>query len=460
MKQTPPVKKNDRLEVEIEDLTYERLGLAKVNGFPLFIANALPTEKCLVHVVKVTKRFAYAKLVERYNDAAIRVPLVDEDGLRVGTMPLQHMAYEAQLAFKQDQVQRLLAKSKLEAIPVKATLGMDDPWHYRNKAQVPIGQKDGQLYTGFFRKGSHDILPIEDYQIQLPGIDEALQTVIDILNDYRVSAYNEKTHQGQLRHLIVRRAYYTNEMMIILVVNGQGLAEEAAISQTIVAQVPSVVSVVLNSNQAKTNVIMGPNSRVLYGEDYYQDRMLGLDFMISSQSFFQVNTAQAEVLYQEAIKAAELTGQEKVVDAYCGIGSISLNLAKQAGQVYAMEIVPAAIDMAKKNARINELDNVHFEVGKAEDVMPQWQDQGLDFDVVVVDPPRKGLAPSFIDAAVATNPDRIVYVSCNPASLVRDLEIFAEQGYQTQYIQPVDMFPQTHHIESVALLTKVKTDKS
>ncbi|KAA9217186.1 MULTISPECIES: 23S rRNA (uracil(1939)-C(5))-methyltransferase RlmD [Aerococcus] len=450
-----PVKKNQILDVTIRDLTYEGMGVAKIDRYPLFIQNALVGEDCQVKVVKVLKKFAFAIVLKRYNDADSRVPLRDENGLRTGTMPLQHMAYPTQLDFKRQQVVNSLQKQGLlDQTQVLETIGMEEPWHYRNKAQIPIGQADGQLYTGFYRKGSHKLVPMTDYQIQLPGIDQTLQKVVTILNQYPISAYEEDSHQGLLRHLIVRQGYYTGQIMLVIVINGNKLPDEEEIIAALKAEIPDLVSIVINSNQKNTNVIMGQDQRVVYGEDLYEDRMFDLTFRISSKSFFQVNTSQAEKLYHQALKAADLKGDEVVVDAYCGIGTISLCLAQVAKEVYGVEVVPDAIDQARENAQLNGLDNVTFQAGKAEEVIQDWVQAGLKPDVVVVDPPRKGLAEDFIQSVLEVQPEKIVYVSCNPATLARDLAKFVDQGYQLGKVQPVDMFPQTHHVEAIVGLTR------
>ena len=410
------MKKNDRIEVQIDDLTYEGMGVAKVDGFPLFIENALPGEKVVVHVLKIGKKFGYAKVVEWVSTSPDRIPLVDPNGTRVGTMPLQHMKY---------------------------------------KAQIPVRMVDGLLTTGFFKKNSHDLVPIEDFHIQDPEIDRIILVVRDILRKFAIEAYDEEKHTGDLRHIIVRRGLRTSQVMIILVTRTEKFVQKEAVVEQITQQLPEVVSIVQNIQPHQSNVIMGSQKKVLFGEDAFQEALMEFTFTISSRSFFQVNTIQTEVLYHEAIQAAGLTGDETVVDAYCGIGTMSLAFAKCAKKVYAMEIVPDAIQMAKENARINQIDNVTFEVGAAEKVMPTWVDSGLQPDVIVVDPPRKGLDGAFIDAAVKTKARKIVYVSCNPATLARDLALFQEKGYQALYAQPVDMFPMTTAIETVAVLERM-----
>lgn len=449
------MKKNDVVTVEIEDLTYEGLGVGKLDGFPLFIENALPTEKVLAKVLKVGKNFGFAKVIEHITTSLNRVAIKDVVGTRTGTMPLQHLVYSAQLRFKQEQVKRVFNSiAKMPEVEIRDTLGMEHPYEYRNKAQIPVRMIDGQLTTGFFRKNSHEVIPVENFYIQDPKIDQAVVMIRDIMRQFQVAAYDEQQHTGNLRHIIVRRGYYTGQMMVVLVTREKQLINQAEIVTAITQALPEVVSIVQNIHSERSNVILGKQIQVLYGQDYYEDELLGLRFKISSRSFYQINPTQTEVLYTEALKAAALTGREHVVDAYCGIGTISLSLAKHAKSVHAMEIVSDAIDMARENARVNRIENVVFEVGAAEQVMPMWSKEGLEVDVMVVDPPRKGLAPEFIQAAVEVSPQRIVYVSCNPATLARDVRVFANEGYTVQYVQPVDMFPQTTSIECVALLVK------
>ena len=447
------LKKNDTYDVEIIDITHEGFGVAKIEGFPIFIENTLPGEKIKMSVTKVLKKFAYGRVINFYETSKHRVEITDKVGTRIGTMPLQHMSYEYQLEFKRKLVHDTLSKMvDISHLEVKPTLGMENPWGYRNKAQIPVREINGILETGFFKRGSHDLIPIENFHIQDPKIDEAIVTVRDILRKHKSVAYDEEAHTGLIRHVIVRRGQITNDMMIILVTNGREFPQGEVIVQDIVGNIDNVVSVVQNINDQKTNTIMGRENNVLYGNDFYTDKLMGKTFSISSQSFYQVNSKQTEVLYQTAIELANVTNKDHVIDAYCGIGSISLNLADHAKHVYAVEIVPDAIVMAKFNAMENGIDNVDFEVGKAEDVMQEWVGDGLNIDVLVVDPPRKGLDDQFIQASIKSNPERIVYVSCNPATLARDLVSYTKAGYQIEAVQPVDMFPQTVHVETVVLL--------
>ncbi|WP_436630503.1 23S rRNA (uracil(1939)-C(5))-methyltransferase RlmD [Latilactobacillus sakei] len=451
MKIQAPVRKNEKLTVDIMDLTYEGMGVAKVDNYPLFIEGVLPDEQAEVEVTKVNKQYGFARLVNLLKKSPDRVESKANIYSQTGIAPLQHLAYPAQLTFKRNQILNVFQKAHLD-IPVQPTLGMADPTGYRNKAQVPVRFIDGALMTGFYRKHSHQVMPMEDFYIQDPKIDEAIKVVRDILRRFYIDPYNEDTHKGVLRTIMVRRGYYSHEMMIVFITRSKKLPAAREIAIEIKKALPEVVSIMQNVNAAQTNVIFGDQTKLIAGRDFIRDELMGLKFEISAQSFYQVNPVQTEVLYQEAIEAAELTGNETVIDAYSGIGTISLAVAKHAKQVYGVEVVESAVMDARHNAKINAIDNVEFTLGKAEDVMAQWQTDGLQVDALIVDPPRKGLEPSFIEAVGQLKPAKMVYVSCNPATLARDLDLLAAQGYQAEGTQPVDMFPQTLHVESVTKL--------
>ncbi|WNO50829.1 23S rRNA (uracil(1939)-C(5))-methyltransferase RlmD [Lacticaseibacillus paracasei] len=451
----PAVTKNQDLEVTIQDLTYEGMGVAKVDGFPLFIEDALPGEKMQVHVLKTQKQYGFAKVVKRLSDSPDRIPGADSTYIRTGIAPLSILAYPAQLQFKQKQIQELYKKAHLD-IAVLPTIGMTNPLGYRNKAQVPVRTVNGELQTGFYKKHSHDLVPIEDFLIQDPKIDQAIVVVRDLLRKYHVPAYDERANKGVIRNIMVRRGHYTKQMMIVLVSQTWQVPHLKDIVEEITLALPEVTSVVVNLNDKRTNVILGRKSRTIYGEDYLLDKLLGSEFQISPVSFYQVNPIQTEVLYKKAIEAAGLTGKENVIDAYSGIGTISLTMARHAKHVYGVEVVEPAVRDARANAVRNHIDNVTFEVGKAEEVIQRWKDNELPVDVLMVDPPRKGLDKSFIDAVGYMKPPKIVYVSCNPATLARDLQLLAAFGYTAKETQPVDMFPQTQHIESITALALAK----
>lgn len=456
MKKSVPVEKKQNYDVDISDLTYQGLGVAKIDDFPIFIENALPTENVTMKVIKVKKNFAFGRVVKINKKSKDRVELVDKAYTQTGIAPLQHLKYDAQLKFKQHQIEVDFSKMKLD-VKVDPTIGMDDPTHYRNKAQIPVRMINGKLQTGFYRKHSHDLVPIEDFYIQDPKIDEAIVVVRDILRKFRVQPYDEESNKGVVRNIMVRRGHYSHEMMIVLITRTEKLPSSGEIIAEITKSLPEVKSIVQNVNPQKTNALMGKKNKVLAGKSTIEDTLLGLKFNISASSFYQVNPVQTEKLYDLATKKADLSADDVVIDAYCGIGTISLSMARIAKQVYGVEIVPEAVEDAKKNAKLNDLTNVHFVAAKAEDQMAKWQEDGLKPDVISVDPPRKGLDASLIDSVVKMQPKRVVYVSCNPATLVRDVKLFSDQGYEVnQPIQPVDQFPQTVHVESITVLERQK----
>lgn len=450
-----PVKKNETIEVEIIDLTHEGMGVAKVDGYPLFIENALPGEKMEIKVLKTGKSFGYGKVLNVLKSSEDRVPVKDQNFTKVGISPLQHLAYGAQLNFKTNQVKNLMQRvAKLPDVPVLDTIGMSNPWGYRNKAQIPVRKINDQLQTGFFRKNSHDLIPLEHFYIQDPKIDEAIIKIRDIMRKYGVKPYNESDNTGNLRHIVVRRGYYTGEMMVVLITRTPKLFPTSKIIPDILAALPEVVSIVQNVNPKKTNVIFGDETILLHGEDKMIDTIFDLKFEISARSFYQVNPIQTEVMYNKVKEFAALTGEEIVVDAYCGIGTIGLTLAKKAKQVYGIEVIEEAVKNAESNTKLNGIENATFTSGLVEEVLPRMLEQEIKPDVVIVDPPRKGLEASLIDTLIETKPQRIVYVSCNPATLARDIALLVEGGYEAKEIQPVDNFPQTTHIESVTLLQR------
>ena len=450
-----PVYENEIHEVEITDLTHEGLGVAHIDSYPLFIENALPDEIVKMKVDHVGRRMCHGRAIEIIKESPHRVEITDEVFNQNGTMPLQHLAYEQQLKFKQNQVTKLLSKiGGLKDVPVLETIGMAHPYGYRNKAQIPVRKVYGRLTTGFYKKRTHQLMPIEDFIIQDPKIDEAIVIVRDILRKYHLEAYDEENHLGDIRHIIVRRGHVTGELMIVLVTRLFELPKGQEIVEAIKEELPEVVSIVQNINSDKTNVILGKQSMVLFGQDYYTDELMGHTFKISHQSFYQVNSEQTEKLYSVAVDYAELTGEEVVIDAYSGIGTMTLALAEKAKQVYGVEIVAPAIENAKTNAKDNGIENVEFAVADAGEWLVEKAKAGLEVDVVVVDPPRKGLAKEFIDAVLEIQPERMVYVSCNPSTLARDLKLLNEGGYVVEQVQPVDMFPQTYHVESITKLVR------
>ncbi|MGN1283920.1 MAG: 23S rRNA (uracil(1939)-C(5))-methyltransferase RlmD [Candidatus Limosilactobacillus intestinavium] len=457
MKVKTPVYKNDHITSKVVDLTYQGNGVIKVEHYPIFVPNTLPGEEVEITVTKVTRNFAWGKMVKLISKSPDRVEMKDQRYLQTGIAPLGNLKYPAQLKFKRHQIQELLEKAHLDDIQVAPTMGMNHPYEYRNKAQVPVKLIKGQLQTGFYKRGSHDLVPIENFLIQDPVIDQTIKIVRDQLRQYHIQPYDEQTGRGCIRTVMVRRGYYSHEVMVVLISNTKKIPHVEEITKEISAKVPGIKSIVQNINNKRTNKLLGDVNHTLWGQDTINDQLLGINFTISPLSFYQVNPQQTERLYETAIQNAGLDGTQTVIDAYCGIGTISLAVAKHAKKVYGVEIVPAAIEDAKMNAKNNGITNAEFVVGKAEEQMAKWQEDGLKPDVLIVDPPRKGLGEELIEATGKMKPEKVIYVSCNPATLVRDIQRFMDQGYHvTKPIQPVDQFPQTTHVESVTVLERTE----
>lgn len=452
--------KNDIVEVEIIDLTHEGAGVAKVDGFVFFVDNALPGEVIKMRVLKLKKNIGFGKVEDYVTLSPNRNQDIDATYLRSGIADFGHMTYEEQLKFKRKQVVDNLYKTAgISDVEVAETLGMETPYAYRNKAQVPVRRVKGQLETGFYRKNSHDLIPIEDFLIQDKEIDKLIVFVRDLLRRYDLKPYDEKEQSGLIRHLVVRRGHYSGQMMLVFVTTRPKVFRIDQVIAKITEAFPNVVSIIQNINDKNTNAIFCKEFRTLYGQDTITDSMLGNDYEISAQSFYQVNTEMAEKLYQTAIDFSDLSSDSIVIDAYSGIGTIGLSFAKQVKEVYGVEVIETAVEDAKKNAERNDITNAHYVADSAENAMAKWSKDGIKPDVIIVDPPRKGLTESFIKASVAMQPEKITYVSCNPATMARDIKLYQELGYELKKVQPVDLFPQTHHVEAVALLSKLDVDK-
>ncbi|UII56373.1 23S rRNA (uracil(1939)-C(5))-methyltransferase RlmD [Cytobacillus spongiae] len=451
-----PVQKNDYIEVDFQDLTHDGAGVAKVDGYPIFVPGGLPGEKATIKVIKVNKGYGFGRLMEIVERSEFRVDIKAEDAPKYGGCQLEHVSYEGQLKYKENQVKQVLTRiGKLEDVKVHPIIGMENPWHYRNKAQVPVGEKDGQLISGFFKPRSHEIVDTNENVLHIHEINEAVQAVKEIARELRIKPYDEDSHKGVLRHIMARYGRQTEELMVVIVTRTKEIPHQAKLIAEITARLPKVKSIVQNVNSKKTNVIMGDQTDVLWGNEVIYDFIGDVQFAISARSFYQVNPEQTKVLYEKALEYANLSGDESVIDAYCGIGTISLFLAQKAKNVFGVEIVAEAIEDAKKNASLNNITNAEFAVGEAETVIPAWYKEGNSADVLVVDPPRKGCDEALLNTIIEMKPKKVVYVSCNPATLARDLRILEDGGYQTLEVQPVDMFPQTTHVETVVLITRV-----
>ncbi|MEJ7419686.1 23S rRNA (uracil(1939)-C(5))-methyltransferase RlmD [Staphylococcus warneri] len=449
------LKKNDVLTGQVVDLTHEGHGVVKIDRYPIFIPNTLIDEKIEYKVIKVKKNFAIGKLIKVITESDARVEPPCIYYYKCGGCQLQHMSYQAQLNMKKEQVVNLFhRKAKFTNTVIKDTVGMEDPWRYRNKSQIPVGlSKDQQPIMGFYRQRSHDIIDMESCLIQDQQHLQVMNDLKQLISELNISVYNEKTKKGLLRHLVVRTGHYTNQLMIILVTNGKAFKQAESLVDALVRKYPNVTSIKQNINDAHSNVIMGPQSITLYGEEEIEDQLSEVTFNISDQSFYQINSHQTEKLYQQALDYAQLTGDEIVLDTYCGIGTIAIYMAENARHVYGVEVVPSAINDANQNATKNQLENTTFVCGKAEEVILKWKAEGIRPDVVMVDPPRKGCDETFLETILELNPKRIVYISCNPSTQQRDAHILNHQ-YDLKEITPVDMFPQTTHIETVALFER------
>ncbi|MGT2745356.1 23S rRNA (uracil(1939)-C(5))-methyltransferase RlmD [Streptococcus phocae subsp. phocae] len=449
--------KNDIVEVTISDLSHDGSGVAKHDGFVFFVENALPGEVIQMRVLKVNKNSGFGKVEAYLTKSPSRHEGIDTAYLRTGIADFGHLIYPEQLQFKKKQVQDNLYKTAgISDIEVMDTVGMEHPYAYRNKAQVPVRRVNGQLETGFFRKNTHDLLPISDFYIQDKEIDRLVNFLRDLFRRFEVKPYDEKEQTGLIRNIVVRKGHYSGEIMLVLVTNRPKVFRVDQVIAKITEAFPNIVSVIQNINDQNTNAIFGKTFKTLYGRDTITDTMLGNQYEISAQSFYQVNTVMAEKLYQTAIDFSDLSKNDVVIDAYSGIGTIGLSFAKEVKKVYGVELLERAVQDAQKNAAINGITNVHFVTDSAENAMEKWRKEGIKPSVIIVDPPRKGLTESFIKASVAMNPDKITYISCNPATMARDIKSYQDLGYALNKVQPFDLFPQTHHVESIALIQRVK----
>lgn len=456
---TKLIEKNKEYVLDIETQGYEGEGIGKIDGYPIFIQGALSGEKVKVKIVKVKKNYAYGKLEEIIKFSKDREEAKCRYFKRCGGCAIQHMNYKKQLDFKWERVKDCISKiGGLSQSLVKYPLGMsENPYRYRNKVQLPIGKVNGEIVIGFYAPRSHNIIDIEECLIQ----DETADKVRGITKNWMVknniepaSKDGEFNPKGILRHVMIRKGFKTGDIMIVLVSTTKCVPNIHEFIEQIKSNIKNVKSIILNINDKNTNVILGQKCITLYGSDVIQDYIGQFKFNISPLSFFQVNPIQTEVLYNKALEYAKLSGKEIVFDAYCGTGTITLFLSQKAEKVYGVEIIEPAIANARENAVLNNVDNVEFFVGKSEEVIPQLINDNVKADVIVVDPPRKGCDMKLLEAIGKTKPERVVYVSCDPSTLGRDLKILEELGYETVEVQPVDMFPQTSHIECCSLLIK------
>lgn len=468
-----PVKKNESYVVDILDQGYEGEGIAKIDGYTIFVPNAIKGEKCKILIVKTTASHGFGKLLEVVKISENRTT---EDCItykRCGGCSLRHMNYDATLNLKREMVQNLVNKTLNNKLLVKQTIGMENPYHYRNKAQYPIGYNEqGNITTGIFANRTHEIIPMNNCKIQHPISEYITKLVVDFLNKNNISAYKEQTGKGLFRHIVIKVGIATKEIMCIFVINGEGFEKEQELVEHLLQNFNerklskketnfsefTLKTIVKNINTKNTNVILGNKNVTLYGEGYIYDKLGEYKFKISPMSFYQTNPVQTKVLYNEAIKASNLQKDDVILDLYCGIGTIGIFASKFVKQVYGIEIVEQAIQDAKENAKLNNVNNIEFICGDVEKALEDLLIQkNVKPNVIFVDPPRRGLDSTTITNILNAQPQKLVYISCNPATMVRDLKNL-EEKYIVQQIQPVDMFPFTSHVECVAVL-QLKKDR-
>lgn len=475
------MKKNDRFVLKIEDMGENGEGIGRLDGYIWFVKDAVIGDVIEAGVTKMKKQYGFARLIRVIEPSEYRTEERCPSARRCGGCQIQAVDYQEQLRLKEKKVYNNLKRigglsslllpggeetteqtkeeTERNAVVMEPIIGMENPWRYRNKAQFPFGRnKDGRIVTGFYAGRTHDIVEQEDCLLGVEENREILSIIRNFMEEYKIEPYNEETHRGLVRHVLIRKGFQTGELMVCLVINGRKLPGQQALTERLL-EIPGMTSISLNVNQEKTNVILGKELINLWGEGHITDYIGAVQYRISPLSFYQVNPVQTERLYGTALEYAGLTGNETVWDLYCGIGTISLFLAQKAKQVYGVEIVPQAIDDARENARLNHMENVEFFVGKAEEVLPeQYERNQIYADVIVVDPPRKGCDEKCLETIVKMSPNRVVYVSCNSSTLARDVKYLEERGYRTERVRCVDMFPHSGHVETVCLLSREKVD--
>lgn len=453
-----PVKLHEKLTVTIKEIRQNGMGMAFLAGFseyPIYLADAMLGEEVQIEIIQVDKYSAYGKILAWAKASTGRKNQDRQYLVEAGTAPLVNWAYANQKEFKQQIVQKNFHDAGLQ-VTVADPITMDTtPTYYRNKTVVPLKWQDGQLLSGFYQRGSHHLVPMEDYYVNDARVDQVIVIVREILAKRGVSAYDPDQEKGAIRYVMVRRGYYSQQLMVVLVTNEDALSDEAGLVDDIVAALPDLTSLILNFAPKKDYVQLSANNRVLFGQAVIEDTLLGKKFLIGPNSFYQVNPVMTEKLYQKAADLADLKPTDVVIDAYAGIGTIGISVADRVKEVIGVEVVPGAVLDAKKNLALNQIDNASYIERDAPDQFEDWQKQGFQPDVVFVDPPRRGLTPKLIEKTAEMGPERVVYVSCNPVTAARDVALFQDLGYEIKGpVVPVDQFPQTAHIETITVLQK------
>ena len=452
------IKKNQELEVNIVDNGFDGEGIAKIDNFTIFIKGAIKGERCRILIVKVNKSFAFGKLLEVMQPSEYRVNADCVTYKRCGGCSLRHIKYGETLKIKRDMVQNLVNKELHNKIDVNDVIGMNNPYNYRNKLQYPVGKnKDGIPVMGVFANRTHEIVPVESCLIQNKDAEEVAKGIFKFIKENNISVYDEKTRNGAIRHIVVKIGVKTNEIMCIIVTNEEKLDKESELVKYITAKFPNIKTIIKNINNKNTNVILGDKDEVLYGDGYIYDKLGEYTFKISAKSFYQTNPIQTEMLYNKAIEFAKLDKEDVLCDLYCGIGTIGIFASNKVNQVYGIEIVEEAVEAAKENANLNNVDNIEFVTGDVEKAFKELvEERNIKPTAIIVDPPRRGLDVTTINKILELEVKKLVYVSCNPATMMRDLKML-EEKYVVKEIQPVDMFPYTSHVECVVAMTLRET---
>jgi len=447
------MKKNDYIYGRCIDYTHDAQGIVKIDGFPVFVKNMLVEEEGKIKIIKVLKNYAVGRLIDLekrspYREEA-RCPLFKQ----CGGCHIQHLSQEGQQQFKTQRVKETMQKIGHCDVEVFPCLMMENPWFYRNKVQVPVGLQNDSLITGFYKQHSNDIVPMTVCYIQNEQSNLLVNRTRELLEKFHEEAYDKMTHQGNIKHILVKEGHITKELMLVIITYKKKIKKVNEIVSILKEEFPSLKTVIQNMNSRHDNVILGDEVKILDGPGYIEDMLLGNKYRISAKSFYQINPIQVERLYQKAIDYADLKKTDIVIDAYCGIGTISLSMARYVKQVYGVEIVEQAINDARENAKRNHIDNVEFTCQDAGEFMLCLAKQGKHIDIVIVDPPRKGCSITFLDQLIVLSPKKIVYISCDVATQARDIAYLQEHGYHADICQPVDMFPQSHHIENIVRLS-------
>lgn len=448
--------KNQIYEATVCDYTAEGQGIAKIEGCAVFVPNAIVGERCRIRIEKAQKTWAAGKILEILEKSPHRVNRECPVAKLCGGCDFWHMDYAEETRLKADRVRQALNRIGGESLVEIPILSAPSCEHYRNKAQYPVSQKKGRAYAGFFRAGTHQVVENSRCRILPPEMDRVKDAVIDYVNQYRVTVYDETAHKGLLRHIYVRKGAVSGQILVCLSINGKQIPHVPELIARL-KTIDGFTTLVLSINQKRGNTILGDEFITLYGPGYIEDTLCGLNFRLSARSFYQVNHHQAQRLYQAAIEQAEITKKDTVLDLYCGVGTITLSMAAAAGKVIGVEVIPQAVEDARENARRNGIENAEFFCGDAGQAALELESKGVRADVAIVDPPRKGLNTDTIEALSRMSPRRIVYVSCDPATLARDVKLLKDRGYKLQNAMAADLFPRCAHVESIVCLTKEET---